>query len=309
VFAAPHFFTVTGFARTGAILSAIVLGSLLPQAHVGAFLIRWLVMGMLFLVFLQTRLSRESLSRTHLVLLAANITVGFAAWGAALGLGAGREVALGAFFCGITPTAIAAPVIISFLKGRVDFVVASFLLTNVVIAALLPFLLPLVLGRPTPEAFAQVGGSVAVVVFLPMALAHLVRALHPPAAAWPARHRNLSFGLWVTSMFFITANASAFIRAHTDAPVRLLLGLALASLLVCVVNFTLGRVIGGRAFPREASQALGQKNTTFTIYLALAYAGPLVALAPTFYVIWHNLWNSWQLHRAARAAVASSPPA
>jgi len=300
---------VTGFARTGAILSAIILGSLLPQAHVGAFLIRWLVMGMLFLVFLQTRLSRDSLSRTHLVLLAANLALGFAAWGASLAVGAGREVALGAFFCGITPTAIAAPVIISFLKGRVDFVVASFLLTNVVIAALLPFLLPLVLGRPTPEAFAQVGGSVAVVVFLPMALAHLVRAFHPPAAAWPARHRNLSFGLWVTSMFLITANASAFIRAHTDTPIRLLLGLAAASLLVCIVNFSLGRVIGGRAFPREASQSLGQKNTTFTIYLALAYAGPLVALAPTFYVIWHNLWNSWQLHRAARAAVASSPPA
>jgi BASS family bile acid:Na+ symporter len=109
-------------------------------------------------------------------------------------------------------------------------------------------------------------------------------------------------------MFFITANASAFIRAHTDTPVRLLLGLAVASLLVCIVNFSVGRVIGGRTFPREASQALGQKNTTFTIYLALAYAGPLVALAPTFYVIWHNLWNSWQLHRAARAAVASSPP-
>jgi BASS family bile acid:Na+ symporter len=59
-------------------------------------------------------------------------------------------------------------------------------------------------------------------------------------------------------------------------------------------------VIGGREFPREASQSLGQKNTTFTIYLALAYASPVVALGPTFYVIWHNLWNSWQLHRAPR---------
>ena len=59
-------------------------------------------------------------------------------------------------------------------------------------------------------------------------------------------------------------------------------------------------------FPREGSQCLGQKNTTFTIYLALAYTSPVVALGPTFYVLWHNLWNSWQLHRAARTGRAAS---
>lgn len=45
---------------------------------------------------------------------------------------------------------------------------------------------------------------------------------------------------------------------------------------------------------------LGQKNTTLTIYLALANANPLVALGPTFYVLWHNGWNTWQLHRYGR---------
>jgi hypothetical protein len=50
---------------------------------------------------------------------------------------------------------------------------------------------------------------------------------------------------------------------------------------------------------REASQSLGQKNTTFTIYLALTFANPLVALGPTCYVLWHSLWNSWQLHPQA----------
>ena len=83
----------------------------------------------------------------------------------------GPEVGLAAFFCGITPTAIAAPVIVSLLGGSVDYAVASFLLTNVTIAALLPLMLPVVLGRATPEAFAQVGGTVGLVVFVPMALA------------------------------------------------------------------------------------------------------------------------------------------
>ena len=277
----------------------MTLGALIPQAHVLAGVIRWLVMAMLFLVFLQTKVSRSSLSRSHLVLLTANIGLGFAGWGAGWLIG-GRDVALAGFFCGITPTAIAAPVIVSFLRGRVDYVVAAFVLTNLTIAALLPVLLPIVLGRATPEAFAQVLGSVGLVVFGPAAVATLVRALHAEAKDWPGRHRNLSFGMWVSAIFLITSNASDFVRTHADAPLRVLLQLALASLLVCAASFGLGRVIGGREFSREASQSLGQKNTTFTIYLALTYASPLVALGPTCYVIWHNLWNSWQLHRAAR---------
>ncbi len=288
-----------GLSRTAAILSAIALGALIPQGHVLSAGIRWLVVAMLFIVFLQTQISRSALQRRHLLLLVANVALGFAAWGAGWLIG-GRDIALAAFFCGITPTATAAPVVTSFLRGRVEFVVAAFVLTNISIAALLPFLLPIVLGRATPEAFAQVSASVAVVVFVPMLLAWLVRAVHPRASEWPKQFRNVSFGLWVTAMFLITSNASHFLRQQVDAPRGVLLQLALASLLACIASFATGRWIGGREYAREASQALGQKNTAFTIYLALTYASPVVALGPTCYVIWHNLWNSWQLHRAAR---------
>jgi BASS family bile acid:Na+ symporter len=297
---------VKGLSRTAAILFALVLGALIPQAHGLAWVIRWLVIVMLFLVFLQTRLARSALRRSHVVLVAANVALGFAGWGAGWLLG-GRNVALAGFFCGITPTAIAAPVIISFLHGRVEYVVAAFLLTNLSIAALMPLILPLVLGRATPEVFAEVTGSVGLVVFVPMGIAWFVRALHPAAREWPVRLRNFSFGLWVTAIFLITSHASAYLRAHADAPSRLLVQIAVVSLTICLASFVTGRLIGGREFAREASQSLGQKNTAFTIYLALAYTSPLVALGPTFYVVWHNLWNSWQLHRAARRP-APTPP-
>jgi BASS family bile acid:Na+ symporter len=289
----------SGFARTAAILLAIGLGAAVPQGHVLAWVIRWIIMAMLFFVFLQTRFSRAALHRSHVTLLLANIGLAFAAWALGWVIG-GREIALAAFFAAITPTAIAAPVIISFMRGRVDYVVAAFLLTNVVIAALLPLMLPFVLGRATPAVFAQVLGSVGLVVFVPMAAARIVCAAHAPAAEWPGRVRNVSFGMWVTAMFLITSNASDFLRRQVDTPHLVLGQVAAASLLVCIASFATGWWIGGREFQREASQALGQKNTTFTIYLALTYASPLVALGPTFYVVWHNLWNSWQLHQAAR---------
>lgn len=285
-----------GITRTAAILTAIILGALLPQAHAVAWLIRWLVIGMLFVVFLQTRLSRAALQRSHGALFAANLAIGAAAWGAGWLVG-GRDLALAAFFCGITPTAIAAPVITSFLGGNVAYVVAAFMLSNLGIAALLPVMLPFVLGHPTPEAFAQVTRSIGGVVFAPLALAWLVRRIHPAAAGWPKRLGNVTFGAWVVAIFLITANASEFLRHQSDLPRAVILEVAVASLLICATSFGLGRLIGGREFAREASQSLGQKNTTFTIYLAMVYASPLVALGPTFYVIWHNLWNSWQLHR------------
>ena len=285
-----------GLIRTVALAASIALGALVPQASVGAWAIRWLVVGMLFLVFLQTKLSREAVHRSHFVLLAANVALGFASW--ALGwLIGGPNVALAAFFAGITPTATAAPVVVSFLRGRVDYVIAAFLVTNLSIAALLPVMLPLVLGRATPGLFVQVLGSVGLVVFVPLGAAWILRAVHARSADWPRHLRNVSFGMWVLALFLITANASHFVQSHPELPRRDLVKIAVATALICAANFAVGRLIGGRRFPREASQSLGQKNTTLTIYLALTYANPLVALGPTCYVVWHNLWNSWQLHR------------
>ena len=296
-----------GLSRTLALVAGIAAGGLLPQAHAAAGAIRWLVMAMLFLVFLQTRISRQALHRSHAVLFAANLAMGFAAWGLGALVG-GRDVALAAFFAGITPTATAAPVVMSFLRGRVDYVIAAFLVTNLLMAALLPELLPLVLGRATPAIFSEVLGSVGLVVFGPLGAAWLLRAAYPKAGEWPQPLRNFSFGMWVAALFLITANASHFLHSHPELS-RLALGqIAVTTAAVCAANFALGWVIGGREYSREASQSLGQKNTTLTIYLALAYANPLVALGPTCYVVWHNLWNSWQLHRIRPAAVDQIRP-
>lgn len=274
----------------------MLLGVFVPQAYVAQGAIRWLIMVMLFAVFLGARFARDALHRSHLGLLAVNVAVGFAAWGLGWWVG-GSDVALAGFFAGITPTAAAAAVITGFLRGRVEYVIAAFLLTNLVIAALMPVLLPLVLGHPAPHVFAQVAGSVASIVFAPMAAAWLLRFIHPPAAAWPRRLANGTFAVWVVNLFLITANASHFVRSQLDLPMEVIGRIALLTGGVCAANFALGRVIGGREFAREASQSLGQKNTAFTIYLAMTYASPLVALGPTCYVVWHNLWNSWQLHR------------
>lgn len=288
----------TGLARTAAILVAFLLGALVPQAHAWSGAIQWLIMGMLFVTFLGTTWSRRSLQLSHALLLVANIVMAFA--GLALGgLVGGRDVALAGFFAAVAPTAAAAPVIISFMRRDVAYVTATFIVTNLAVAALLPLLLPWVLGAADATLFVRVAASVALLIFSPLLLALMVRRLHPRATAWPGRLRDVSFGAWMLTLFLVMANASHFLRTQAGAPRTVLGEIAAVTLVICAANFALGRWIGGRTYGPEASQSLGQKNTSFTLYLALTYASPLVALGPTCYILWHNLWNSWQLHRTS----------
>lgn len=50
----------------------------------------------------------------------------------------------------------------------------------------------------------------------------------------------------------------------------------------------------------SAGQALGQKNTTLGIWMAHTYLNPIAALGTAAYIVWQNVFNSWQLARAAK---------
>lgn len=287
------------FTRSLAILAAFVVGYSFPELNVLNGLIRWMIVAMLFLTFLGLRVQQMKIDRRHWLILLCNLAVGI---GSFFILWASGQRQLGeiAFFTGITPTATAAPVIMGFLGGHVEFVTTALLVDNGTICALMPLVLPAVTGSGGWEIYRDVAGSVFVVMFLPLLVALLVRRLHPGAFSWPRKLKDVSFGLWVGSLTLIVAHASYDIHYNPDLSHTMLWQIGAVSLVLCIVNFTLGRLIGGPDRRRECSQALGQKNTTLTIVLAMTYAGPVAAMGPTFYVLWHNLWNSIQMYRTAR---------
>ena len=79
-----------------------------------------------------------------------------------------------------------------------------------------------------------------------------------------------------------------------------LLEIALVGLVICIINFGAGALIGGRHYWQEASQSLGQKNLSFVIWISLAFINPLVAMGPTFYVLYHHIYNSWVIFQYER---------
>ena len=105
------------------------------------------------------------------------------------------------------------------------------------------------------------------------------------------------FPIWLINLLIISANASDFLRHRNTESVSMLAIIALISLVICIINFGLGAYLGGRSHWQEASQSLGQKNLSFVIWIALTFINPLVAMGPTFYILYHHLYNSWSIYQ------------
>ena len=276
------------------IVVPLVLGMFFPQLSRFGFLIRPLLMAMLFMVYLQLDVRELKPRAAHWVILLVNILVGVGAY-LLFRLTGNRTLALAAFFVGITPTATAAPVIMNLLRGHVGFVVSGLIVTNVGVSLALVPLIPAVTGQLSFKFMGEVLNSLLVIMVVPLVLALALRELRPTAETWPKRFKMLSLSMWSVMLLVISAGASRFLRDNRDVSPWVVVGIAGIAALLCAVNFTLGHFIVPRRLRREGSQTLGQKNTMLTLHLAQAFASPLVALGPTFYVICHNFWNSCQL--------------
>ena len=278
------------------IFLAFLLGAVFPQARRFNFLLRYMIMTMVFLSMLQARFSRDSFSFRQVAVFGANILFGFA-WWLPFRLCGNTTLAQSAFFTAITPTATAAAVVTGMLGGRIDFTINTFVLTNLGMALIFPAIIPPISGNPAPQLFHDVALNVFWLMGFPSLLAFAAQKFCPRAVDRSKKYKNAAFYIWVAAIFLIIANAADYIYAQwAKISHTLLLEIALLSLAICAGNFLCGALIGGKRFRAECSQALGQKNTTLTIYLATLYAAsPISALAPTFYVLWHNIWNALQL--------------
>jgi BASS family bile acid:Na+ symporter len=209
-------------------------------------------------------------------------------------------LALAAFMTAIAPTAIAAPVIISFIGREVEYVVAAVVLTNIASALIVPIALPSLIGDAIQISVWEVLRPVLVVMFVPLILAQLVKLLTATAQTFIRKGKVISFPVWLVNLFIISANASNFLRNGNTDSLSTLAIVAFVSLVICIVNFGLGALLGGHSHWQEASQSLGQKNLSFVIWIALTFINPLVALGPMFYILYHHIYNSWSIYQFER---------
>jgi BASS family bile acid:Na+ symporter len=289
--------------RAVGLLLAFSAGSCLPALHAYSWLVRFGLIYMFFVVLLRIEPSRKMLHRSQFLSVAFNILFAIVLWQGFLSVGQ-EELACVAFFTAITPTATATAVIVSLIGGNVTYTVTTFLLSTLCISCALPLLIPLVVGNPTPGLAQHVLFRVLSVTLIPLTAALLLRRISKPTALKLGERLSLStFYVWIGLVILIASQARHFLDEKAQFPWLLLGTIAGLSLAICATNFLVGYLFGRPQYGLECSQALGQKNNSYTVDLALTYATPLVALGPTIYVLWHNLWNAWQLYRHDKRAL------
>ncbi len=280
--------------RSIAILAAIGLGVLLPNAGQFSFIIKYNLMVMLFLAFLSVRISWQLLQLAHFQVLGINLALPLLLLVAVSPLG--RDTALALYAIAAAPTAAAAPAITIFLRREVAFVTTSVFLTSTLVALLLPLSLPWVAGREASVAVLDVAGPVLGLIFIPLFLSLALRWISPPAAAWIMRHSGAAFVLFLANVFIASAGASAFIQQSGGQALITAGKIAVATAALCLFQFRFGEWLGRKGKPIETGMALGRKNTMFGIWLALTFIHPVAALGPIFYILFQNLYYSWQLY-------------
>lgn len=215
-----------------------------------------------------------------------------------------RPVIESAMLCLVCPTATAAAVVTGKLGGNMAALTTYTILVNLVVAVVIPAVVPLVnpdtaLGFWT--SFYLIMGKVFPLLICPFFLALLVRYLAPHLLGYITRVKDLAFYLWAVSLA-LAIMVSVKSLCATTATLGVLCGIAVVSLASCVLQFGFGRWIGHRYDDAiSAGQALGQKNTVFLIWCGYTFFDPVTSIAGGFYSIWHNLWNSYQIARRAKA--------
>ena len=287
--------------RPAMILIPLCAGAFFPQCHVMEGCIRWGLIFMLFMSYLRIQLNQLTPRKAHWYILALNFAMGIIPFLTIRALGPEyTSLAQSAFFIGITPTATAAPVIVSFLHGRVSFTVTGFLITNFFISLSFVFLIPFVTGSYSIEVVLNIFKNLALIIGLPLGMAAICRKFFPKSKNWPLKYNLLSLAVWSFQLFILSAIARQHFIDQPDESPSLVLAIVGIALIICILNFTLGKLVAPKRFKRECGQLLGQKNTTLSIYLALYFVHPLVALGPTFYILFHNAWNAYQMFQYGR---------
>lgn len=281
--------------KTFVLIAALTLGALFPYGHEYTFLIRYFLMSMLFFSFLDVRFNREIINKIHFVILTATITVAIIVF--LLLKPINLNLAQAAFITAIAPTAIGAPVIVSLTKGKVEFVTFSLLLNNITIAILIPFLVPLLMQNHFDISVGKILLPVLVTISIPFILARLLKFSLPSVWKKLVQWKEISFYVWMLNIYVASSDASYYISSELLGKLGIVFQIAFVSLLLCALFFALGWLVGGKKYSAESSQAMGQKNNAFSIWIALTFMNPISVLGPIFYVFTQNLYISWELYK------------
>ena len=169
------------------------------------------------------------------------------------------------------------------------------------VAVAAPVLFAAIGANPELSFLQSVGiilWKVVPLLILPFVCAVLLERFAPRWHKAVRDRQIISFWIWAASLTVVLGRTVEFLLAQPKENYTVEVLLAAVALVICLLQFTLGRYIGRRFGDTVAGgQSIGQKNTVLAIWMAQTWLDPLSSVAPAAYVIWQNIVNSWQLWR------------
>ena len=252
------------------------------------------IFSMLFCTFCRVSVKEMKPKMLHLWLMVAQVVATFVVYWALKPLG--DTVAQGGMICALTPMAMGAMVLAGMLGAKVETMATHSLICNILTAFIIPPLLS-AWGNGSCS-FVVIIMRVTPLLILPFVAAQLCRWLMPKVAMKVGRNSMLSFGLWLLSLIIIMGKITCFVIDGGVENARIEIILATVALVICLAQFGVGHWLGRKYGETVAgAQALGQKNTIFAIWLSQSFLNPLACIAPTAYIVWQNLVNSYQIYK------------
>lgn len=290
---------------------AITLGILFPHVFekIG-FIVPYLIACSLFLTYCNLHTEDLHIKKMHWQLLAFQLVLGIGSYFALLPFN--HIIAEGVMISSLGPIATAAVVVSGMLGANIGIMTTYTLLCNIVIAVICPVFFSLI-GCHESTSILQAMGIVSLKVFpiiiLPLLLALACKKCFPGFTRILLRHKYTSFYLWAISLTVAVGKSISYIYAQNDSVHKLIVLMAIAALVLCIIQFSVGRYIGKKNGDMVAGgQAVGQKNTILCIWMAQTFLEPLSSIVPAMYILWQNLFNSYQIWQKNKKEAALQQP-
>lgn len=277
---------------------AIIIGLLFHQwIAILKPVVPFLIFFILLLNFSSVEIRKLRVKPMHLWLLLFQVVVSLGGYYALLPL---NDILAQGILIGILSPVAASVVVVACMLGADRSTITTYsLVGNVGVAIVAPIYFSFIgtnVSMPFFQSLLTILSKIAPTIVLPLIIIIVLQLVAPKINNFISQYKGWAFYLWAIALMVTIGQTIDFIFLHGKGNENAIIGLSVASVLGCALQFSVGKAIGKHYGDKVAGgQGLGQRNTALAIWMASMYLNPLASIFPAMYSIWQNLYNSFQL--------------
>lgn len=286
--------------------AALIVGYLFREiCTILSVTIPYVIFAILVLTFSGVRLSSLKPNKFDLWIATFQTVVSISFYWIVMVITSDETVAQGTMMCVLCPVASSVTVVASMLGANPTRTTTYTIIGNLLVAVIAPIYISLISDADQNASFSStfplIFSKIAIVIALPFFMVLLLQKYFPTVNSRISKYKYLSFYLWAFALLVTIGQTADFVFMRWSENMNNVILLGMNSLLICALQFSVGRKKGKRYNHRIAGgQLLAQKNSAMGIWMLNTFLNPVASVAMAFYSIWQNIYNSWQIYRSSK---------